>query len=134
MLTLALSAALPAAAEGLTAKQLLPDVEKCSLKLTGNAPEIDPEAQAMVLRVEKATLAKGLTAHLFYFAPGKDGKADDFGLILDGPPALVAKALPRYAAAKRVNGYTRELRTIGDPDGTGGGEDKTLLVCTATPA
>jgi hypothetical protein len=26
------------------------------------------------------------------------------------------------------------LRPIGDPDGTGGGEDKTLLVCSATPA
>jgi len=134
LVALALCAALPAAATGLSAKELLPDVEKCSLKLTGAPPQIDPAAQALVLPVEKTTLAKGLTSHLFYFAPGKDGKADDFGLILDASPALVAKALPRYAAARRVNGYLRALRPIGDPDGTGGGEDKTLLLCSATPA
>jgi len=121
----------PAGAQGLSASELVKEVENCSLKLTGEAPPIDAEAQAMIVKVEEAALAKGVTAHLFYFAPGKDGRADDFGLILDATPAQVKKALPRYAKAREVNGYTRDLEPIGDPDGTGAGQDKTLFVCRA---
>lgn len=121
-------------ADGLSASELLKEVENCSLKLTGEAPPIDVQAQAMIVKVTEALLAKGVTAHLFYFAPGKDGKADDFGLILDAPPAQVQKVLPRLAKARDANGYRRKLESIGDPDGSGNGQDKTLIVCRAKDA
>jgi hypothetical protein len=101
------------------------------LTLGGEAPKFDPEAQAMILKVAGANVGPGITAHLFYFAPGKDGVPDDFGLILDAEPAVVAKALPQYAQSRIVNGYRRELTAIGDPDGSGEGKGKSLLVCRA---
>jgi len=121
-------------AEGLSAAELLKEVENCSLKLTGEGPPIDAEAQAMIVKVGEAVLAKGVSAHLFYFSPGKDGAPDDFGLILDATPAQVTKALPRLAQPKDVNGYQRDLEPIGDPDGTGNGQEKTLFVCRANAA
>jgi hypothetical protein len=121
-------------ADGLSAAELLKEVENCSLKLTGEGPPIDAEAEAMIVKVGEAVLAKGVSAHLFYVSPGKDGKPDDFGLILDATPAQVAKALPRFAKPKDVNGYLRDLEPIGDPDGTGNGQEKTLLVCRAGAA
>ena len=41
----------------------------------------------------------------------------------------MAKSLPQYAQTKTVNGYRRELTAIGDPDGSGEGKGKALLVC-----
>jgi hypothetical protein len=41
----------------------------------------------------------------------------------------VAKALPQYAQTKAANGYRREFTAIGDPDGSGDGKGKSLLVC-----
>lgn len=116
-------------AQELSAYELLLEVEKCSLTLGGEAPKFDPEAQAMILKVASSNVGPGITAHLFYFAPGKDGARDDFGLILDAEPAAVAKALPQYAQPKVTNGYRRELTAIGDPDGSGQGKSKSLLVC-----
>jgi hypothetical protein len=121
----------PAYAQGLSAYELLLEVEKCSLTLGGEAPKFDPEAQALIVNVTSASVGPGITAHLFYFAPGKDGARDDFGLILDAEPAVVAKALPQYAQPKVTNGYRRELTAIGDPDGSGQGKGKSLLVCRA---
>ena len=125
--TLALS--WPTHAQGLSAYELLMEVERCSLTLGGQAPKFDPEAQAMILTVAKSEVGRGITAHLFYFAPGMEGARDDFGLILDAEPAVVTKALPQYAQSKAVNGYRRELTAIGDPDGSGEGKGKSLLVC-----
>ena len=131
--SLALAASLtlsgPAGAQGLNAYELLLEVENCSLTLGGQAPKLDPEAQAMILAVAKSDVGQGITAHLFYFAPGKDGARDEFGLILDAEPGAVARALPGYAQTKRANGYRRELGPIGDPDGSGAGKGKALLVC-----
>ncbi len=124
-----LALAWPAHAQGLSAYELLLEVESCSLTLGGEAPKIDPEAQALILSVTSANVGPGVTAHLFYFSPGKDGARDDFGLILDAEPAVAAKALPQFARPKVVNGYRRELTAIGDPDGSGQGKGKSLLVC-----
>lgn len=126
--------AAPASGEGLSAAQLVKEVENCSLKLTGEAPPIDSKAQAMIVKVGEAVLAKGVSAHLFYFAPGRDGSRDDFGLILDATPAQVQKALPRLAKPREVNGYRRDLEPIGNPDDSNQGGDKTLFVCRAKPA
>lgn len=120
-------------AQGLNATELLPEVEQCSLKLTGERPPMDPEADALVLKVGSGTVGAGITSHLFYFAPGKDGRPDDFGLLLDAPVEIVAKALPDYAEEQELHGYRRQLTTIGDPDGSGQGEQKSLLVCRAGP-
>jgi hypothetical protein len=119
----------PAHAQGLSAYEVLMEVENCSLALGGQAPKFDPEAQAMILSVAKSDVGHGITAHLFYFAPGKAGARDDFGLILDAEPGVVAQALPQYAQPKAANGYRRELTAIGDPDGSGDGKGKALLVC-----
>jgi len=131
ILTLAVTLAgpWPAHAQGLSAYELLMEVENCSLTLSGQAPKFDPEAQAMILSVAKSDVGHGITAHLFYFSPGKPGARDDFGLILDAELSVVAEALPQYAQAKAANGYRRELTTIGDPDGSGDGKGKALLVC-----
>jgi hypothetical protein len=118
-----------AGAQGLNAYELLLEVEKCSLTLGGEAPKFDPEADAMILTVAKSDIGKGITAHLFYYAPGRDGARDDFGLILDATPEAVTKALPHYAQTRMANGYRRELAPIGDPDGSSGGAGKSLLVC-----
>jgi hypothetical protein len=126
-------AAMPAAAQGLSAKELLPDVQDCSLTLTGERPPIEQDAEAMVLKVGKAEVGAGVMAHLFYFAPGKDGRRDDFGLLLDAPVDVVRKKLPALAKPAKVNGYVREISPVGDPDGSGNGEGKTLLVCRAGP-
>jgi hypothetical protein len=132
-LYLAVSAGLvlsgPGRTQGLGAYELLKEVESCSLTLGGQAPKFDPEAEAVVLTVASSDVGHGITAHLFYFAPGKGGARDDFGLILDAEPAAVAKALPQYAQTKAVNGYRRELTAIGDPDGSADGKGKALLVC-----
>ena len=132
-LALAVGLALPSlgGAQGLNAYELLLEVEKCSLTLSGQAPKIDPEADALILTVGKTDVGQGITAHLFYFAPGKAGARDDFGLILDAEPERVAKALPQYAQPVAANGYRRELTSIGDPDGSGEGKSKSLLVCRA---
>jgi hypothetical protein len=119
----------PAGAQGLSAYELLLEVEKCSLTLGGEAPKFDPEADALILNVGKSDIGRGITAHLFYYAPGRDGARDDFGLILDATPEAVAEALPHYAQSRMTNGYRRELAPIGDPDGSGGGTGKALLVC-----
>ncbi len=128
------AAALPATAAGLSAAELVKEVENCSLQLTGDVPPIEAEAQAMIVKVGQAVLAKGVTAHLFYFAPGRGGRKDDYGLILDAPLNTVEKALPAYAEGREVNGYWRDLEPIGDPDGSGNGQDKSLLVCRAGQA
>jgi len=135
LLSLLLCAAtLPATAAGLSAAELVREVENCSLQLTGEMPPIEAEAQAMIVKVGQAVLAKGVTAHLFYFAPGRDGRKDDYGLILDAPLNEVQKALPRYAEGREVGGYWRDLEPIGDPDGSGNGQEKSLLVCRAGQA
>jgi len=137
-LYLAVSAALalsaPGRAQGLSAYELLKEVEHCSLTLGGQAPKFDPDAEAVVLTVASSEVGRGITSHLFYFAPGKDGTRDDFGLILDAEPAAVARALPQYAQSRAVNGYRRELTAIGDPDGSAEGKGKALLVCRGGPA
>jgi hypothetical protein len=119
--------------QGLSASELLSDVRDCSLTLTGERPPIDQDAEAMVLKVGKAEVGAGVTAHLFYFAPGKDGKRDDFGLLLDAPVEVVRRKLPALAKPTKVNGYLRDISAVGDPDGSGNGEGKTLLVCRAGP-
>lgn len=122
-----------AQAQGLSAGELLPDVENCTLTLAGERPPIDEDAEAMVLKVGKADVGAGVTAHLFYFAPGKDGKRDDFGLLLDAPVEVVRTKLPALAKPTKVNGYLREVSPVADPDGSGNGQGKTLLVCRARP-
>ncbi len=131
---LALTLAEAASAQGLNAKDLLPEVENCTLTLTGQPPDLDPEADAMVIKVGQASLGGGVTAHLFYYAPGKDGQRSTFGLILDATPEVVSNALPHYARTVAANGYRRELTSFGDPDGTSDGQGKALLVCRAQPA
>jgi hypothetical protein len=128
-----LLAAFPAGAQGLSASELLPEVRKCTLTLTGERPPIDEQAEAMVLKVGAAAIGGGVTSHLFYFAPGKDGRRDDFGLLLDAPIEVVRKALPALARPADLNGYRREVAPIGDPDGSSSGAAKTLLVCRAEP-
>jgi hypothetical protein len=122
-----------AGAQGLSAGELLPDVRDCTLTLSGERPQIDQDAEAMVLKVGKSEVGAGVTAHLFYFAPGRDGKRDDFGLLLDAPLEVVRKKLPALAKPIQVNGYLREVSAVADPDGSGNGERKTLLVCRAGP-
>ncbi len=133
-LLFAVWAAAPAGAAGLSAAELIKEVEHCSLRLTGDVPPIDADAQAMIVKVGEAVLAQGVTAHLFYFAPGKDGRKDDYGLILDAPADTVQKVLPEFARGREVNGYWRDLEPIGDPDGSGSGQDKSLFVCRAGQA
>jgi hypothetical protein len=125
------AAATCAAAEGLSAGELLPDVQNCSLTLSGERPPIDEDADAMVLKVGKAEVGGGVTSHLFYFAPGKGGKPDEFGLLLDAPVEVVRNKLPALAKTTKVNGYVRDISPVGDPDDSGNGEGKTLLVCRA---
>jgi hypothetical protein len=120
-----------AAAQGLSAGELLPEVRNCTLTLSGERPPIDAEADAVVLKVGKAEVGGGVTSHLFYFAPGKNGGRDDFGLLLDAPVEVVRKALPALAKPTSLNGYHRGISPIGDPDGSSGGEGKTLLACKA---
>jgi hypothetical protein len=124
-------AAAAAAAQGLSASELLPEVRDCTLTLSGERPPIEAEAEAMVLKVGKAEVGGGVTSHLFYFAPGKDGQRDDFGLLLDAPVEVVRTALPALAEPTKRNGYHRSISPIGDPDGSGNGEGKTLLACRA---
>jgi hypothetical protein len=128
---LALAAVTLAAAEGLSAGELLPDVQNCNLTLTGERPPMDPDAEALVLKVGKADLGGGVTSHLFYFAPGKEGRRDDFGLLLDAPLDVVREKLPALARRTKVNGYVRDVTSVGDPDGSGNGAGKTLLMCRA---
>jgi hypothetical protein len=130
---LGLCAAFPAAAQGLSAGELLPEVEKCSLRLTGEAPPMDPDADALVLKVGKADIGGGVTSHLFYFAPGKAGQPDHFGLLLDATVNAVRQALPDLARPVQVNGYHRDLTPIADPDGSSNGDGKSLLACRADP-
>ena len=122
-----------AGAQGPSAGELLPDVRNCSLTLTGERPPMDQDAEALVLKVGKADVGAGVTSHLFYFAPGKEGRRDDFGLLLDAPLEVVRKKLPALARPTKVNGYTRDVSPVGDPDGSGNGDGKTLLVCRADP-
>jgi len=120
-----------AAAQGLSASELLPEVRSCTLTLGGQRPPIDAGAEAMVLKVGKAEVGGGVTSHLFYFAPGKDGGRDDFGLLLDAPVEVVRQALPALAKPATLNGYHRGISPIGDPDGSSNGGGKTLLACRA---
>jgi hypothetical protein len=92
---------------------------------------MDPDAEALVLKVGKADLGGGVTSHLFYFAPGKEGRRDDFGLLLDAPLDVVREKLPALARRTKVNGYVRDVTSVGDPDGSGNGAGKTLLMCRA---
>lgn len=130
---LALMLAGIAFADGLTAKELLPEVENCTLTLSGKPPQIDEAADAMVITVGAADIGAGVTSHLFYYAPNRDGRGHTFGLILDATPEVIAKSLPHYARPKTANGYRRELSGFGDPDGTSDGQGKSLLVCRAQP-
>jgi len=131
---LALSLADAAFAQGLTAKELLPEIENCTLTLGGQPPQVDQAADAMVITVGAADIGAGVTSHLFYYAPNRDGGGHTFGLILDATPEVIAKSLPQYARSKKANGYRRELTDFGDPDGTSDGQGKSLLVCRAQPA
>jgi hypothetical protein len=131
LLATGICAAAAAVAQGLGAGELLPEVRDCTLTLSGERPPVDAEADAMVLKVGKAEVGGGVTSHLFYFAPGKDGARDDFGLLLDAPVQVVRAALPALAQPAKLNGYHRGIYPIGDPDGSSGGEEKTLLACKA---
>jgi hypothetical protein len=126
-------ATVAAAAQGLSASELLLEIQNCTLTLSGERPPMDADADAMVLKVGKADIGGGVTSHLFYFAPAKDGGLDDFGLLLDAPLGVVRQALPALAKPAKLNGYHRGISSIGDPDGSSNGEGKTLLACKAHP-
>ena len=87
-------------------------------------------ADAVVLALPTSGAVRGLLVNAFYFAPGRHG-GDQYGLVINAPLDVVAKAFPELAGRQTVNGYLRRLVRLSDETGGMGARRKTLLSCTA---
>jgi len=107
-------------------------VSECRFDLSRYADlPMDPYADAVLISLPTAGAMRGFVITTFYFSPGREGRAEGYGLVFNGPLDAVAHAFPELAARETVNGHLRRLLRLSDETNDGKATRKTLLLCNS---
>jgi hypothetical protein len=125
-----LPALLPARAELPTFEAFFQGVSGCSLQMDRYRVMVDAEDDGVLIALPAGGAVRGLVVTSFYFAPGRGGQGDGYGLLFNAPLEAVVRSFPEFAGKHTVNGHLRELLRLSDKTGLDSGRRKTLLMCT----
>ena len=106
-------------------------VSECRLDMTRYSADtlVEPFSDGLIISLPTAGAVRGLLITAFYFAPGRAGSADQYGLVFNAPIDAVASTFPEFASKHTVNGYLRRLARLSDETGDDKAVRQTLLVC-----
>ena len=123
--------ACPARAEPPSFDDFYRGVSECRLDMSRYAADtlIEPLGEGVMIALPTAGAVRGFLITAFYFAPGRTGGAEQYGLVFNAPIDAVASAFPEFASRQTVNGYVRRLARLSDETGDEKAARKTLLVC-----
>jgi hypothetical protein len=112
--------------------QFYAGVSECRLDLSAyaNLP-MEPYSEAVLISLPTAGAVRGLIINTFYFSPGREGKAEAYGLVFNAPLSVVAKAFPELASRETVNGHLRRLLRLSDETNDRKATRQTLLLCNS---
>jgi hypothetical protein len=86
-------------------------------------------ADAILLNLPSSGALSGILVTQFYFAPGRNGKHDDYGVVFNAPLPHVASALPQIAAQVILGTHERELVSLARETGNPRNNSQALLIC-----
>jgi hypothetical protein len=111
-------------------------VSQCRLDMTRYDTEtlVEPFSEGVVIALPAGGAVRGVVITAFYFAPGRAGGAEQYGLVFNAPIDTVASTFPDFASRRTVNGYVRQLSRLSDETGDEKDVRKTLLMCKSGTA
>ncbi|MFN0316160.1 MAG: hypothetical protein ACKVQA_14115 [Burkholderiales bacterium] len=86
-------------------------------------------SDAILINLPSSGALSGILVTQFYFAPGRNGKHDDYGVVFNAPLPHVASALPELAAQVILGTHERELVSLARETGNPRNNSQTLLIC-----
>ncbi|HXV07873.1 MAG TPA: hypothetical protein VD791_07580, partial [Burkholderiales bacterium] len=95
---------------------------------------VDPHRGGVLISLPAAGAVRGMLISAFYFAPGGSEGAEQYGLLINAPLEVVARAFPEFAARHTVNGHVRRLARLSEQTGDRSASRQTLLMCVAGTA
>jgi hypothetical protein len=110
------------------------EVSECRLDMDRYGDLVDPGQDGILISLPSAGAVRGMLISAFYFAPGGDDGAQEYGLLINAPLEAVAKAFPEFAERHTVNGHLRRLARLSDQTGDRSARRQTLLMCVAGTA
>lgn len=104
---------------------------------TVGACDLDPEQyqgmwsrhDALLINLPSSGTVNGILLTQFYWAPGRDGRVGNYGVVFNAPIEQVAAAFPQYVGASMVNGFDRHLVPLTTETHNPRNRSQTLLVC-----
>lgn len=105
-------------------------VTGCSLELGRYRELFPPHEEAVVISLPSARAVGGFLIDSFFFAPGRGGEPEKYGLLFNAPLDAVGQALPDLAGRRAVNGHLRDLVRLSEQSREQSAARKTLLLCT----
>ncbi len=109
-------------------------VSECRLDMARYGELVDPHRDGVLISLPAAGAVRGMLISAFYFAPGGSEGAEQYGLLINAPLEVVAKAFPEFAARHTVNGHVRRLARLSEQTGDRSASRQTLLMCVAGTA
>jgi hypothetical protein len=126
---------LAALAEAPTFDELYAGVSECRFDLSRYADvPMDPYSEAVLIALPNAGAVRGFLITTFYFSPGREGKAEGYGLVFNAPLDAVAHAFPELVARETINGRLRRLLRLSDQTNDRKAARQTLLLCNSGTA
>ena len=104
---------------------------------TVGACDLDPEQyrglwprhDAVLINLPSSGTVKGILLTQFYWAPGRDGRIGNYGVVFNAPIEQVAGVFPQFVGASMVNGFDRHLVPLSAETHNPRNRSQTLLIC-----
>ncbi|MSQ58126.1 MAG: hypothetical protein EXR36_00320 [Betaproteobacteria bacterium] len=128
LMALALQCSHAVGATALSFETVLERVRACQIDTALYRPFL-AHPGAILINLPSSGALSGILVTQFYFAPGRNGKHDDYGVVFNAPLAHVASTLPEFAAQAIVNAHERELVPLARETGNPRDKSQTLLIC-----
>jgi hypothetical protein len=109
-------------------------VSGCSFEMGRYRGIVATTSQGVLIALPSGGAIRGVLVNAFYFAPGRGGNADAYGLVFNAPIEAVARTFPEFTGRHVVNGHLRKLLRLSDETGEDSGRAKTLLMCVGGAA
>ncbi len=116
------------AADELRFETVVERVSTCQIDISLYRPLLTG-SDAILINLPSSGALSGILVTQFYFAPGRNGKHDDYGVVFNAPFSQVASTFPEIAANVILNGRERELVPLARETGNSRNKSQTLLIC-----
>ncbi len=116
------------AADVLRFEDVVESVSTCQIDISLYRPLLT-SSEAILINLPSSGALSGILVTQFYFAPGRNGKHDDYGVVFNAPFSQVASTFPDLAGSVILNARERDLVPLARETGNPRNKSQTLLIC-----